>query len=176
MDHYRTERLVVRDWVVDDAPAALGIYGRDEVTRWLGAPPMQSVMSLEAMREGVGRMIARNAERPGFGLWPTVRSDDGALVGATLLAPVRDGDGAVEIGWHFNPDYWGHGYATEAARGVLELAFGSRDLDRVIAVVYPGNARSLAVCRRLGMIHDGRTDRYYGVTLELFSLTRPEPM
>ena len=78
-EHYRTERLVVRDWMVDDAPAALGIYGRDEVTRWLGAPPAQPVASLAAMRERVGRLIARNAERPGFGLWPTVRRDDVVL-------------------------------------------------------------------------------------------------
>src|ERR1022692_2344394 len=66
MDHVRTERLIVRDWAVDDAPAALGIYGRGEVARWLGAPPMRPVTSLEAMREGVGRLIARNTERPGF--------------------------------------------------------------------------------------------------------------
>jgi RimJ/RimL family protein N-acetyltransferase len=39
-------------------------------------------------------------------------------------------------------------------------------------VVYLGNLRSLAVCRRLGMIHRGQTDRYYGVTLELFSASR----
>jgi RimJ/RimL family protein N-acetyltransferase len=92
-----------------------------------------------------------------------VRRDDGALVGAILLAPVPGGDGAVEVGWHFNPDYWGRSYATEAARGVIELAFSSRDLDRVIAVVYTDNAPSQAVCRRLGMTHHGRTDQYYSV-------------
>ncbi len=174
MEYFTTERLVVRDWAADDAEAAFGIYGREEVTKWLGAPPMQPVASLEAMREVVRRMIARSAEQPGYGLWPMVRRDDGALVGAILLAPVPAGDGTVEIGWHVNPDYWGHGYATEAARAVIRLAFGSRDLDRVIAVVYPDNTRSLAVCRRLGMTHHGRTDQYYGVTLELFSISRPQ--
>jgi RimJ/RimL family protein N-acetyltransferase len=174
VEHYRTERLVVRDWTTEDAPAALGIYGRAEVTRWLGAPPMQPVESLAAMTKGVQRMIARNAERPGFGLWPVQRIGDGTVVGAILLSPVpsagADGGSDVEIGWHFGPDYWGHGYATEAARGVIELAFSGRDLDQVIAVVYPDNARSLALCRRLGMIPHGRTEKYYGVTLELFSL------
>jgi RimJ/RimL family protein N-acetyltransferase len=174
MEHFTTGRLIVRDWAADDAEAALGIYGREEVTKWLGAPPMRPVTSLAAMREMVGRMIARSADRPDYGLWPAVRRDDGALVGAILLAPVPGGDGGIEIGWHFSPDYWGNGYATEAARGVIGLAFADRGLDRVIAVVYPDNAPSLALCRRLGMTHDGRTDQYYGVWLELFSLIRPE--
>jgi RimJ/RimL family protein N-acetyltransferase len=176
VEHYRTDRLVVRDWAQADVQEALGIYGRPEVTGWLGAPPMKPVESLEAMTAGVRRMITRNQERPGFGLWPVQRRDDGAVVGAILLSPVPGADPAaepdVEIGWHFNPDFWGHGYATEAALGVIKLAFEGRGLDRVIAVVYPGNSRSLALCRRLGMVHHGRTSRYYGVELELFSLSR----
>ena len=63
-------------------------------------------------------------------------------------------------------------YATEAARGALALAFGARGLDRVVAVVDPDNVRSLAVCRRLAMTHLGQTGDYYGLTLELFELTR----
>jgi RimJ/RimL family protein N-acetyltransferase len=177
VEHYRTDRLVVRDWTQADAPAALGIYGRAEVTSWLGAPPMKPVESLEAMIAGLRAMITRNAERPGYGLWPVQRQGDGAVLGAILLSQVPGADAGaepdVEIGWHFNPGHWGHGYATEAAAGVIRLAFGSRGLDRVIAVVYPGNVRSQAVCRRLGMTHHGRTTKYYGVELELFSLSRP---
>jgi RimJ/RimL family protein N-acetyltransferase len=45
-------------------------------------------------------------------------------------------------------------------------------LDRVVVVVDPDNARSLAVCRRLGMTHRGQTTAYYGETLELFELSR----
>jgi len=57
--------------------------------------------------------------------------------------------------------------------GVVGLAFGlARRLDRVIALVDPDNARSQAVCRRLGMTHLGRTDSYYGLSLELFDLVR----
>jgi RimJ/RimL family protein N-acetyltransferase len=179
VQHARTARLVIRDWAEADAPAALGIYGRQEVTRWLGAPPMQPVESLPAMAARLERMIARNAERPGFGLWPVERIADGAVVGAVLLVPVQLSDGQpaepgsrpeIEVGWHFNPDHWGNGYATEAARAIIGLAF-STGLDRVIAVVYPGNSSSLAVCRRLGMTHQGLTNRYYNCALELFSIT-----
>jgi RimJ/RimL family protein N-acetyltransferase len=91
-------------------------------------------------------------------------------VGDVEVGDVEVGD--VEVGWHLNPDHWGRGYATEAGRGALDLALGAYGLDEVRAVVLPGNLASLAVCRRLGMRHEGQTDRYYGVTLELFSIGR----
>jgi len=122
------------------------------------------------MRTSLGATIARNAEHPPYGLWALELRDTGSVIGAVLLVPLPGGDGQVEIGWHLNPDYWGRGYATEAGRGVVGLAFGARGLAEVLAVVYPDNAKSIAVCRRLGMTHLGQTDRYYGVTLELFRL------
>ena len=57
----------------------------------------------------------------------------------------------MEIGWRLHPDAWGHGYATEAGRAALEAARDQLGLTRIIAVIDPGNAASLAVARRLGM-------------------------
>jgi RimJ/RimL family protein N-acetyltransferase len=190
MEHFRTGRLIARDWTADDARAAFDIYGRDEVARWLGAQPRRPVSSLAQMRERVDTWIRRASEEPDFGVWAIeLRSGPvaGAVVGAALLSRLPDGH--VEIGWHLNPEHWGNGYATEAGRGAAGLAFGlSRvgpevvetdrkahrtPLDQVIALVDPENERSQAVCRRLGMAHRGRTDRYYGLALELFELRRP---
>jgi RimJ/RimL family protein N-acetyltransferase len=170
VQHFSTERLVARDWAVADAPSAFAIYGREEVARWLGAPPRRPVSSLAEMRSGMDRLIARNAAQPGFGLWPLELRDTGELVGAVLLQPLPGSDGEVEIGWHLNPDHWGHGYATEAGRGAIAVGLRQRGLPRLLAVVDPGNQRSRAVCRRLGMTHHGQTDRYYGMTAELFSI------
>jgi RimJ/RimL family protein N-acetyltransferase len=191
MEHFTTPRLIARDWTAGDADAAFAIYGRDEVTRWLGPQPRRPVESLAQMRQVLDRHIARGREQPGFGLWAIELRTTGQVVGAVLLSPLP-GDTEVEIGWHLNPDYWGAGYATEAGRGVVALAFGlnragpegvgpsraSRAagpvLDSIHAVTDPDNLRSQAVCRRLGMRHLGQTDQYYGVTLELFTLSRAE--
>lgn len=170
MEHFSTPRLIARDWTTADAPGAFAIYGRDEVARWLGAPPRRPAASVEAMRASLERTIAQDALAPQFGLWALELRGSGTLIGAVLLRPLPGGDGEVEIGWHLNPDHWGHGYATEAARGALERAFGECGLAEVLAVVDPDNARSIAVCRRLGMTHLGQTDRYFGVTLELFRI------
>jgi RimJ/RimL family protein N-acetyltransferase len=173
MEHFRTERLAARDWTVADADAAFAIYGRDEVMRWLGPQPRRVVPSVGAMRERIESMTARSRAAPGYGLWPLALLSSGDVIGAVLLQPLP-GSEVVEIGWHLNPGHWGHGYATEAGRGVVTLAFGPRDLDRVVAVVEPANVRSLAVCRRLGMTHLGQANDYYGLTLELFELRRDE--
>jgi RimJ/RimL family protein N-acetyltransferase len=191
MEHFSTGRLTARDWTEDDADDAFAIYGRDEVMRWLGPLPRHPVESVGQMRESLTRRIARAREQPGYGLWPLQLRTAGAVVGAVLLSPLPASED-VEIGWHLNPDHWGAGYATEAGRGVIALAFGltriGQDmvgpdladrlpgpvLDEVLAVVDPDNVRSQNVCRRLGMRHCGRTDQYYGLTLELFRLARSE--
>ncbi len=199
MEHFRTTRLIARDWAAGDGQAAFGIYGRYEVMRWLGAEPRRAVASLTQMQERLDLMIQRGHDEPDYGLWPVelrTGPQAGVVVGAVLLSRLADGDGEVEIGWHFNPDHWGNGYATEAGRGVTGLAFGldrvgtervelggaggtknaggspARPLlDRVIALVDPDNDRSQAVCRRLGMTHLGQTERYYELALELYELS-----
>jgi RimJ/RimL family protein N-acetyltransferase len=190
MEQFATARLVARDWTADDLDAAFSIYGRDEVMRWLGSQPRRPVASREQMQRALDRMVVRAEEQPAYDRWTLALRATGEVVGAVFLSPLPGDDGEVEIGWHLNPDHWGAGYATEAGRGVIALAFGLEHvgqdrvepelarrrprpvLDRVLAVVDPDNARSLAVCRRLGMTHRGRTTAYYGETLELFELTR----
>lgn len=88
MEHFTTARLVARDWTAADAQAAFGIYGRDEVMRWLGAQPRRPVPSTEAMSERLARMIEQGRDRPEYGLWPLVLRETGELVGAVLLQPL----------------------------------------------------------------------------------------
>ncbi|MFE2105185.1 GNAT family N-acetyltransferase, partial [Kitasatospora sp. NPDC059463] len=78
--------------------------------------------------------------------------------------------GEVEVGWHLHPDSWGRGYATEAARAALAKGFAD-GLTEIHAVVRPGNERSAAVCRRLGMTPRGRTSRWYGGEFDAFLAT-----
>jgi RimJ/RimL family protein N-acetyltransferase len=163
----RTERLRLRPWTtsVADLARLTDIYGRVEVTRWLGGPP-----SLPA-EEIVARWAAVTARDDRFGCW-AIELSDSTLAGTVLLKPLPNGVGEVEVGWHLHPDSWGHGYATEAARAVIERAFDA-GLPEVYAVVRPGNEASLAVCRRLGMQPLGRFRRWYDVELEAFRLMAP---
>ena len=163
----RTDRLRLRSWTTSppDLARLRDLYSRDEVTRWLGGSPSVPAEEL------VARWAALHARDRRFGCW-AIDPDDGPVAGTVLFRPLPNGVGEVEVGWHLHPDSWGRGYATEAARAVIERGFAA-GLPEVYAVVRPGNEASLAVCRRLGMAPLGRLRRWYDVELEAFRLVAP---
>jgi len=172
---FETPRLRIRPWTHEpvDLDRLWDTYRRWEVARWLGATP-RALASRDEAAGVVDRWAAR-ADGP-LGVWAIEVAEAGLVVGTVLLVRLPDSDSdsdAVEVGWHLHPDSWGHGYATEAARGAVEHGF-AHGLPEVYAVVRPDNVRSLAVCRRLGMRALGRTDRWYGTELEAFVTGRPE--
>ena len=163
-----TDRLRLRAWTTGDADLdrLADLYGRDEVTRWLGGGPTVPPAEL------VERWRLVHQLNPVHGCWAVEPRDGGPPAGTVLLKPLPNGVGEVEVGWHLHPDSWGRGYATEAARGVVDRAFDEGLLE-VYAVVRPGNEASLGVCRKLGMQPLGRTTRWYGTDLESFRLEAP---
>jgi RimJ/RimL family protein N-acetyltransferase len=164
-----TGRLRLRAWTAEDADLArlADLYSREEVTRWLGGGPTIPPAEL------VERWALVHRIDPAHGCWAIDPLDGGPTAGTVLLKPLPNGVGEVEVGWHLHPDSWGHGYATEAARAVVDRAFDDGLLE-VYAVVRPGNEPSLGVCRRLGMRPLGRTTRWYGRELEAFRLDAPD--
>ncbi|MGC9666376.1 GNAT family N-acetyltransferase [Planosporangium sp. 12N6] len=186
---YVTDRLAVRPWTDEpaDVDRVFAIYSQWDVARWLGAQPR--AMADRAEAAAVAKRWAEFTARDDrYGCWAIEVRDGGVaagsapgedrssrgpqprVVGSVLFTPLPGGDGEVEVGWHLHPDSWGHGYATEAARGAVERGFAS-GLTEVYAVVRPDNEPSMAVCRRLGMTPLGRTTRWYGVEVEAFRLT-----
>jgi RimJ/RimL family protein N-acetyltransferase len=167
VEELRTARLRLRAWTT--APADLArladLYGRDEVSRWLGGTPSVPPAELVTRWARVHELDAR------FGCG-AIELPNGVVAGTVLFKPLPNGVGEVEVGWHLHPDCWGHGYATEAARAVIERGFDA-GLPEVYAVVRPGNAASLAVCARLGMQPLGLFRRWYDVELEAFRLMAP---
>ena len=162
-----TGRLLLRPWTT--APADLArltdLYGREEIIRWVGGTPSVPPEEL------VSRWATVHALDERHGCW-AIERPDGVVAGTVLFKPLPNGVGEVEVGWHLHPDSWGHGYATEAARAVIDRGF-SAGVPEVYAVVRPGNAPSMAVCRRLGMTALGRLCRWYDVELEAFRLMAP---
>ena len=146
---YATERLVVRDLTDADAEALYDMHRRDEVMRWLDRTPSTSVA------DELARLERWRALRHGdFGFFGIEEREGGRLVGVLVFKPFDDLP-HIDLGWRLNPDVWGRGYATEAARGALDRAFGTLGLDEVAATTLPGNARSRAVMERLGMTFAG---------------------
>jgi RimJ/RimL family protein N-acetyltransferase len=114
----------------------------------------------------VKRMIQR-WEADGFGLFTTVRRDDAAVIGRvgllvwnvetwqpTTRAESKDGPTEVEVGYTLGRDFWGQGYATEAAGAVRDYALRELGADRLIALIIHGNTASENVARKLGLAYE----------------------
>jgi len=158
VDHVlRTERLVLRPVRGDDHPALLAHWTLPDVRRFLfDGAPLSSAEVAETIKESNEDFAAH-----GYGIWliePGSGTDSGlspglspgpGLVGTAGLRPLEES--GLEIFYSLAPAAWGHGYATEAARAVVEYALGPLGLPEVLAEVDEGNAASVAVVKRLGM-------------------------
>jgi len=95
-----------------------------------------------------------NAAYPkGLGYWSVLdRFDDRKFfLGWVLLLPYGSYLDEVEIGWRFNYDAWGKGYAKESASRVLDHAFKTARLKKIVADIDPSNLSSINVAEKLGM-------------------------
>jgi RimJ/RimL family protein N-acetyltransferase len=167
-ERLETERLVLRPWKTDDAPAALAAYGDADVARWL-APAMDRVQDEAAMRLVLQQWVAEDARMlTPAGRWAIELRGGGRLIGGATLLPLPPDD-EFEIGWQLSPDTWGHGYATEAGIALGRWAFG-QGIEQVMAVARPANARAAATVRRIGMEWVGETEKYHNLRLQVFRL------
>src|SRR5436305_988924 len=110
---FETERLVVVPWRDDHGEAAHAAYSQPEFVRYLGNPTPHP--DLEHTRAWIARI--RESGRDGF--WAVESKATHELVGAAVLQPLPDGDGAWEVGWHVFPAHQRQGYATEIGRGAI---------------------------------------------------------
>jgi len=144
----RTLRLVLRQWRDDDGPPFAALNADPEV--------MQHFPSTldETESRALAYRCAAQLEVDGYGIWAVEVVESGTFVGFVGLARPRweaSFTPCTEIGWRLARSAWGHGYATEAARAALEVAFGPAELDEVVSFTTVGNTRSRAVMERLGM-------------------------
>ncbi len=152
-----TERLVLRDWHPDDAPVVLDILSRAEVVRWLDDGEPQPLADLDEAR---AKIRSWQDLVPPLKQWAIEVRETGEVVGWACLVPIPTSGGLVQIGWTLHPDAHGHGYATEAARAVLDHGLAS-GLTEVRALMIPDNEPSMKVAQRLGMRDLGLTDLWY---------------
>jgi RimJ/RimL family protein N-acetyltransferase len=173
----RTARLLLRPWSPEDADFLYDMESCWVVKRYIGAAPAVMTDRSQALASIERR---RAVDHPVHGIWAIELLSERVPVGNLLLKPIsRSVDDStspsedVEIGWHLHPDYWGHGYASEAGSAGLAHAFGA-GLPRVLAVTAPANEASRKVCRGLGMRHLGRTNAYYNAIHDVYQARRDE--
>jgi [ribosomal protein S5]-alanine N-acetyltransferase len=141
-----TERLLLRPFTLDDAPAVQRLVAAYEIAE-------NTLLIPHPYPEGAAaEWISKLGTRPDNHVFAIVLEGD--VVGAIGLEVQRD-HGRGEIGYWLGVPYWGRGYMTEAVRAVLGWAFESLRLHRVFAMHFTRNPASGRVMQKAGMRHEG---------------------
>ncbi|MGH8109321.1 MAG: GNAT family N-acetyltransferase [Arenimonas sp.] len=160
----QTERLNLR-WLKDeDADFILDLLNQPSWLKFIGD---RGVRNLDDARAYIHNGPLTMIEQHGFGLYMVERKSDAAAIGMCGLLK-RDTLDDVDIGFALHPDYWGKGYAMEAAQACMDYAKDQIGLDRLVAICLPENQSSIKLLRALGMQFEN--DLYLGDSDELLQL------
>lgn len=167
---FETERCLCREWRETDVEDAFAMYGDPEVMKGLSGQPEPNI---ESQLHFLRKAIQAYRERPrGTGFWALERKTDGRIVGAVIVKPIPNGEGQIEVGWHVARECWGQGYAVEAAREAIRIAFRELGIEEILALVKPWNAQSLRVTEKLGFERGESTTQFYDFELIVHRLSR----
>ena len=107
----------------------------------------------------------------GTGGWLAVtRPEDDRMIGVVGAFRREIAPDVVEVGWSIFRDHWRKGYAAEAAKGMVDLAFDEWKEERVIAYIAAANTASLGVAKNLGMTYEGEGS-FYGEPCGRYSMS-----
>jgi RimJ/RimL family protein N-acetyltransferase len=145
---FDTARLRLRQWIESDREPFASLSADPRVMEFF--PSLLDRVASDAMFD---RLQAKIAER-GWGLWAVESKTDRRFIGFVGLnipnyeLPFSP---CVEVGWRLADEYWGKGYATEAAQGAIAVGFNRLNLSEIVSFTAMPNQRSRAVMERLGM-------------------------
>ncbi len=148
----RTGRLLLRGYRRDDAAALLDYYHRPDVVALLLDDPWDVAMAERRVSE---RMAHRDITAEGFAFSVVAVDADDRVVGDLTLWAADATLERFEISWVMHHDHTGRGYATEAARALVGLAFDHYRAHRVLARLDARNDSSARLCERIGMRREG---------------------
>ena len=149
MDLLETPRLLLRPFGPGDAALVHRVYSDPEVMRYVATGAMESLTITERLLDD----YRAHQRRHGYSFWAVIERASGALIGDAGL--YRTPTGEVELGYTLGAEWWGRGYATEAAACWLATAFDQLGITEVVALAEPANVASLHVLEKLGMRRAG---------------------
>lgn len=145
-----TERLTLRHLCEDDAEFILALLNEPSFLKFIGD---KGVRTLEDARIYILKGPVDMYARLGFGLYLTELKDGNVPIGMCGLIK-RDTLEDVDIGFAFLPEFWGQGYAHEAAAAVMTYGKDLLGLKRIVAITSPDNQASGRLLKKVGLRFD----------------------
>jgi ribosomal-protein-alanine N-acetyltransferase len=143
-----TARLILRPWRNSDLPLFAEQNADPVVMRYLVGPLTR------AQSDAYAAAAVQHLAETGYCKWAVEAPGVAPFIGAVGLSRVKfeaSFTPAVEVAWRLHRNYWGRGYATEAARAAIEDGFTRAGLSEIVALTTLGNTASQRVMARLGM-------------------------
>jgi [ribosomal protein S5]-alanine N-acetyltransferase len=159
-----TERLLLRELIEDDYKDLFALNKDPEVLQHTGDAPFSSLQDAQ-------KFLAQYSDYDdhGFGRWAVIRKEDQAFLGWCGLK--YNEENQVDLGFRFFKEYWGNGYATEAAKCALEIGFEVLNLTEIIGRSAKENAASIRVLEKIGMSFE-RTGSCHGIEDAMYYVAR----
>ena len=144
-----TERLILRRFTAEDAPAMFRNWANDpEVTKYLTWPPHASV----DVTENLLHTWVENYEHPDYYQWAIVLKELGEPIGSIAVVEIDHACNSMEVGYCIGRTWWHQGYTSEALNAVMDELFERTECSSIDARHDPRNPNSGAVMRKCGMI------------------------
>ncbi|MBA2726736.1 MAG: GNAT family N-acetyltransferase [Parachlamydiaceae bacterium] len=161
-----TERLILREFSMDDLHAFASLMADPEVMRFSLSGPM----SKEKAKEYLQTRILDHYAKYGYGLYAVILKEDNQLIGQIgLISQNIDGVSKTELGYRLHTRYWGQGLATEGCLAVCQYAFEKLGKVDLISIIDPQNTRSLEVAKRAGMIMLKEAS-FYNIPVHIYTI------
>ena len=144
---FETERLLIREYVEEDAEAFFKLNSDPEVLRYV---PDKLVLSIEQSRQLLIDHPIADYRKYGFGRGACILKSTGEQIGFAGLKYMEE-LGEVDVAYRLLPKYWGQGLATEAALASVRFGFAQLGLKRIIGLVMPENIASARVLEKTGL-------------------------
>ena len=162
-----TDRLVLRPHAAGDFEDLFAMWSDPDTTRHIGGAPSTRAQTWQRLLTFAGAWPVL-----GFGYWAVRERHGEAFVGDVGFADFHRGtdpgfDGEPEMGWAIAPGMRRRGYAAEAVRAALAWADATLPHPRIVCMIAPGNAPSIAIATQAGFTPWTETD-FNGQPTRLF--------
>lgn len=152
-----TKRLVLRPITIEDTDFIFQHFSDTALNQFLMDEPPVTEYS---QAQEIVKFYVEPSEKT-YNRWIIIRKTDLQPIGTCGYHKWDKRYYRAEIGYDLSPKLWGEGYMSEALREAITYGYGQMELNRVEALVYVENHRSISLLKRLGFIEEGMLRDYF---------------
>ncbi|WHY71513.1 GNAT family N-acetyltransferase [Fictibacillus enclensis] len=167
-----SQRLIYRAYTKEDDEFYASMWGQPDIVRYIGKGLTKT--KKEAVRSLENWILP--GYKNGMGLFVIILKETGEPIGHAGLVPqVVEGRKETEIGYWLKKPFWGKGFASEAAGFFMSYGKAELHQSRLISLIHPKNAASIAVAKKLGMVYE-KTVFFNGSRTRVYATGQPQTL